>query len=66
MDNSNKNDVLELARNDGDRSKVRLILNELFPSENVDVPDPYLGGEKGFEHVFNLLDQACSIIAKKL
>jgi len=66
MDNSNKKDVLELARGDKDREKVRLILNELFPSENVDVPDPYLGGEKGFEHVFNLLDQACSIIAKKL
>jgi len=66
MDNSNKNDVLELARDDKDKAKVKLILNEIFPSENVDVPDPYLGGEKGFEHVFNLLDQACSIIAKKL
>jgi len=66
MDNSNKNDVLELARDDKDKAKVKLILNEIFPFENVDVPDPYLGGEKGFEHVFNLLDQACSIIAKKL
>lgn len=66
MDNSNKRDVLALARNESDRAKVKLILNEIFPNENVDVPDPYYGGEFGFENVYKLLEKACSIIARKL
>ena len=65
MDNSNKRDVLALARDDTDKAKVQMILNELFPNENVDVPDPYLGGDQGFEKVYELLEEACSTIAKK-
>lgn len=49
MDNSNFKDVISLARNDDDRAKVQLILDEIFPAENVDVPDPYFGGDHGFE-----------------
>ena len=66
MDNSNKRDVLALARDENDKAKVKMILNEIFPKENVDVPDPYLGGDLGFEKVFKLLEEACSIIAQKL
>lgn len=66
MDNSNKEDVLALAENDSQREKVKLILDEIFPGENVDVPDPYFGVENGFENVFKMLDEACEQIAKKL
>lgn len=66
MDNSNKRDVLTLARNENDIKKVEMILNEVFPGENVDVPDPYHAGEQGFKQVYELLDAACSVIAKKL
>ena len=66
MDNSNKRDVLALARDKNDKEKVKMILNEIFPNENVDVPDPYLGGDQGFEKVYKLLEEACSIIAQKL
>ena len=66
MDNSNYKDVLALAPNEEAKSKVKLILNELFPNENVDVPDPYYGGQDGFENVFDMLDQACEEIARKL
>ncbi len=66
MDNSNYKDVLALAPNEEAKSKVKLILNELFPGENVDVPDPYYGGQDGFENVFDMLDQACEEIARKL
>lgn len=66
MDNSNKRDVLSLARNENDKLKVKMILNELFPNENVDVPDPYTGGLNGFEQVFNMLDKACSVVAEKI
>jgi len=66
MDNSNYKDVVALARNEQDVSKVLLIMNELFPNENVDVPDPYAGDLQGFSHVFHLLDEATSVIANKL
>ncbi len=66
MDSSNREDVLSLAKNDEQRQKVKLILDEIFPGENVDVPDPYLGGPEGFENVFSMLDKACEQIAQKL
>lgn len=66
MDNNNYNDVLELSKNQEHRKKVQLILNELFPNENVDVPDPYYGVQNGFDSVYQMLDEACDIIAKKL
>ena len=66
MDNSNYKDVVALAPNEEAKSKVKLILNEIFPGENVDVPDPYYGGQDGFENVFNMLNEACDVIAGKL
>ncbi|MFD2519153.1 low molecular weight protein-tyrosine-phosphatase [Salinimicrobium flavum] len=66
MDMSNYRDVLSLARNEKDREKVSLILNEVFPGENVEVPDPYHGGHDGFHNVYEMLNEACEIIAKKL
>ena len=65
MDNSNRRDVLSLARNKQDEAKVIMILNELFPGENVDVPDPYTGGLNGFEQVYSMLNKACVIVAEK-
>ncbi len=66
MDNSNYNDIIHLAKTPEQRNKVQLILNELFPDENVDLPDPYYGLANGFDHVYEMLDQACELIAKKL
>ncbi len=66
MDNSNKENVLQLAQNTSEIEKVQLILDEIFPFENVDVPDPYYGGEQGFEGVYQMLDKACDEIVKRL
>ncbi len=66
MDNQNYRDVLDLAQDDNSKAKVKLILDELFPDENVDVPDPYYGLQDGFEKVYDMLDQACETIAEKL
>ncbi len=66
MDNSNYKNILALANNDKDKTKVKLILNESFPNENLDVPDPYYGGDSGFDNVFKMLDEACNIIGNRL
>ena len=66
MDHENYRDVVSLARNEEDIVKVKMILNEVFPNENLDVPDPYLGGDFGFKNVYKMLDEACEIIAKKI
>ncbi|HVA97688.1 MAG TPA: low molecular weight protein-tyrosine-phosphatase [Bacteroidia bacterium] len=62
MDISNYNDILSFARNKYDKNKVELILNRLHPKKNESVPDPYFGGDDGFENVFQLLDKACDSI----
>lgn len=66
MDNSNYQNIIALAENNQQKEKVKLILNESFPDKNLDVPDPYYGGDKGFENVYNMLDTACEIIAKRI
>ena len=66
MDNSNYRNMVRLARNDADKQKVRLILDELFPGDNLDVPDPYVGGDHGFKMVYDMLDEACDVIVAKL
>ena len=64
MDSQNKVDVLRLARNNADSSKVELMMNFAFPERNVNVPDPYYGGPDGFHDVFHMLDEACEAFIK--
>lgn len=65
MDKSNRTNVLNLAKTENDRQKVKLILSEIDGKDN-EVPDPYYGGPEGFENVFQLLNSACSNIIQKL
>lgn len=66
MDHQNYENVMALAQSVDHKKKVRMILNELHPNQNMPVPDPYFGGEEGFQHVFELLDAACDKIIEKI
>lgn len=66
MDRSNKENVLRLSRGDEDSKKVDLILNLTHPGSNMEVPDPYFGGAQGFQHVYELLDEATDRIIEEL
>lgn len=66
MDRSNLKNVLSLARNTSDELKVKLILNEIEPGKDLEVPDPYYGGDQGFIDVFNMLDKATDNILEKI
>jgi len=59
MDFSNYENILNLSRSKEDSKKVEMILNLNHPNSNMSVPDPYFGGEAGFENVYQLLDAAC-------
>lgn len=65
MDRSNMANLLALAPDDTARKKVKLILDELPNSPETDVPDPYYGGNDGFELVYQMLDEACETIARR-
>lgn len=65
MDESNLQNVFRLARNESDKQKVMLLLNEMNPNENLPVPDPYYGGEQEFIEVIELLDQATEVVVNK-
>lgn len=56
MDKENLANVLKLARDDKDRSKVSLLLGDK------EVEDPYHDNDKGFEIVFNKIELACKNI----
>ena len=58
MDSSNHSNVLAMTDNLEARSKVALMLDASFPGQNKPVPDPYYGGDHGFEQVYQLLAQA--------
>jgi protein-tyrosine phosphatase len=65
MDRSNFSDVASLAETKEDSSKVKLLLSEVELGIR-EVPDPYYGGDDGFENVYQMIDSACEAIAKKL
>ena len=53
MDQSNYKDLCALAENEVQKSKINLVL-----PNNGEVPDPYYGGQSGFEDVYIMLDKA--------
>ena len=65
MDQSNYQDVLELTQQESHIRKVKLILQET-DLDLGEVPDPYYGGESGFDYVYQLLDNACNLLAERL
>jgi protein-tyrosine phosphatase len=54
-----------IAKNEYNASKTDLLMNELYPGRNMDVPDPWYGPEPGYHEVFAMIDAACDAIVKK-
>ncbi len=59
MDKTNYEDILRLDRAGHYRDKVRLICEFCRVHSDREVPDPYYGGESGFNYVIDLLLDAC-------
>jgi protein-tyrosine phosphatase len=66
MDENNKKDILSLSKNPNDKEKVHLLLSEITNQTEKNVPDPYYGTMRDFEHVYNLVDEATDVLITKL
>jgi len=58
-------DMRGIAKKKFNENKVELLLNELFPGKNMDVPDPWYGPEPGYHQAFKMIDEACEAIVRK-
>ena len=61
LDRANLRELLAIAPDDEGAEKVRL-LREFDPASgggDLDVPDPYYGGDRGFENVLDMVEAAC-------
>jgi protein-tyrosine phosphatase len=57
MDKSNYDNILRLPNSKAFAHKVSL-MREFDPVQKGEVPDPYHGGEQGFQDVFDILDRS--------
>lgn len=66
MDKSNFDNVRKLSRDEKDTQKIEMFLDLTHPGKDLEVPDPYFGGDEGFQDVFDMLDAGTDVILKEL
>ncbi len=57
-------DMRRMSGNKYEAGKVSLLMNELHPGENLDVPDPWYGPEPGYHDAYKMIDEACEQLIK--
>lgn len=65
MDQANYDDLVRIAPN-GKADKVKLFLDFADNFEDVEVPDPYYGGARGFQYVLDLVEDASDGLLAKM
>jgi protein-tyrosine phosphatase len=58
-------DIRQIAWKKFDATKIDLLMNELYPGKNMDVPDPYYGSETDYHKAYKMIDEACNVIIEK-
>lgn len=66
MDKDNRDGARSLARSDAQRAKVKLFCEYCTEHDETEVPDPYYGGNQGFEHVMDLIEDGCRGLLESL
>ena len=64
MDAQNHSDLLAMAP--GNKSHIRMFGDYLDDNWPKDVPDPYHGGEEGFDEVLDMMEEGCPLILQTL
>ncbi|WP_199608587.1 low molecular weight protein-tyrosine-phosphatase [Flocculibacter collagenilyticus] len=65
MDQFNIKELHKIASEEH-KDKIKLFLNFSNEYEELEVPDPYYGGEKGFERVLDLIESASKGLLEEL
>jgi protein-tyrosine phosphatase len=63
MDDSHVQSMIDMG---ADPDRVLLMMQFLEGKSDQNVPDPYYGGQEGFDHVFECIEEACQALLKKL
>lgn len=64
MDHENYRDILSLDRQHQYRDRVKMMCEFCTTHPDQQVPDPYYGGQEGFNYVIDLLLDACQGLLK--
>ncbi len=59
------NDIRKIAGPGMKETNIKLFLDELYPGQSRDVPDPWYGDEDGYHDVYALIDETCESIVEK-
>ena len=65
MDNDNLVDARALDPSGELHHKVQLFCDYCTAHSETEVPDPYYGGDRGFEHVLDLIEDGCANLLLK-
>ncbi|MDX2271186.1 MAG: low molecular weight protein-tyrosine-phosphatase [Cyanobacteriota bacterium] len=66
MDKQNYRDIVALDPQQRYRDKIKMMTSYCTHHSDSEVPDPYYGGEAGFQYVIELLEDACGGLLKSL
>lgn len=69
MDRQNHADMRALAPDADAEGKLRLLREfdaEAVAADDLEVPDPYCGGDEGFEDVLDMVDRACDGLLEEI
>lgn len=66
MDKKNLRNILQQTSNVEWQNKVKLFRSIDTSDDELEVPDPYYGTEKDFQHVFEVVDKTASVLVQVL
>jgi protein-tyrosine phosphatase len=58
-------DIKWISKEKFDKTKAVLLMDEIHPGRNMDVPDPWYGPESGYHEVYMMIEKACKKIIQK-
>ncbi|MFM9911751.1 MAG: low molecular weight protein-tyrosine-phosphatase [Chitinophagaceae bacterium] len=58
-------DIKEIAQQEYNPKKVRLLMDDLYPGTNKDVPDPWSKPASAYHEVYKMMEEACEAIVSK-
>ena len=66
MDNENHKNILKLADTEEERAKLKMFTSICLQHHHHEVPDPYYGGDTGFQLVADLIEDGSNGLIKYL